>query len=294
MRLHLPRPFREDWSGSHHDPLVLLRRVVVGLLVSGTAAALLLWASGVAPRALTLAGLLWAGSAAAAWFIGTAGPAVDGIARVLQDVGLDRATGFSEIESLLARGQTALAAEQYAERANEPGARVEATCRRAVLLAGPLAVPALAAAELELLREGVLDPHADRRVGLPPGGHPRAGARRPGPRDGRIPAAPRCPSRRARGGTLAPRTRVAQGERRDRSRRGGRIASFGTTGSSATDRVRAPFMSVNILEGNDLAALATPGGTSLAVDWPAPRSPRAPGRPNLSSEHPRCSSGSSP
>lgn len=165
MLLHLPRPLREEWSDSHHDPLVLLRRVVVSLLVAGTVVALLLWASGVAPRALALAGLLWACSAAAAWFLGMAGPMVDGIARALQDVGLDRAEGFSEVESLLARGQTALAAERYAERAREPGARVEATCRRAVLLAGPLAAPALAVAELELLRGAALDPGADRRVG---------------------------------------------------------------------------------------------------------------------------------
>jgi hypothetical protein len=165
MLLHLPRPVRDDWSDTHHDPLVLLRRVVVALLVAGTAVALLLWASGVAPRALALAGLLWGCSAAAAWFLGMAGPAVDGIARVLQDAGLERAAGFSEIESLLARGQTALAAERYAERAKEPGARVEATCRRAVLLAGPLAAPALAVAELELLRGAALDPFADRRVG---------------------------------------------------------------------------------------------------------------------------------
>ncbi len=165
MRLHLPRPPRENWSDTHHDPLLLLRRVLVALLAAGAALAILLWASGVAPGALALAGLLWAGSAATAWFIGMSGSAVDGIARVLQNVGLDRATGFSEIESLLARGQTALAAEKYAERAREPGTRVEATCRRAVLLAGPLAAPALAVAELELLREAALDPSADRRVG---------------------------------------------------------------------------------------------------------------------------------
>jgi len=165
MLLPLLRPFREDWSATHHDPLVLLRRVVVSLLLAGTAVALLLWASGVAPRALALAGPLWGCSAAAAWFLGMAGPVVDGVARTLQDVGLDRAVGFSEIESLLARGQTALAAERYAERARDPRARVEATCRRGVLLAGPLAAPALAVAELELLRAAALDPFADRRVG---------------------------------------------------------------------------------------------------------------------------------
>jgi hypothetical protein len=119
----------------------------------------------VAPRAIRLAGLLWAGSAALAWLLGLAGPAIDALARVLQDVGLRRMAGFSEVEALLARGQTALAAERYAERANEPGLRVEATCRRAVLLAGPLSAPALAAAELERLREPALDPAADRRVG---------------------------------------------------------------------------------------------------------------------------------
>ncbi len=165
MLLHLPRPPRGRWSDTHHDPFDLLRRVVVVLLLAGTAVALVLWASGVAPRALTLAGLLWTASAAAAWFLGMAGPAVDALARVLQDVGLVRAAGFSEIEALLARGQTALAAERYAERADDPDDRVEATCRRAVLLAGPLSAPALAVAELELLRGRTLDPAEERRVG---------------------------------------------------------------------------------------------------------------------------------
>jgi hypothetical protein len=165
MLLPLPRAPRERWSDTHSDPLALLRRAVVALLLTGTAVALVLWASGVAPRALTLAGLLWTASAAAAWFLGMAGPAVDALARVLQDVGLTRVAGFSEVEALLARGQTALAAERYAERANDAGARVEATCRRAVLLAGPLSAPALAVAELELLRGRALDPAAERRVG---------------------------------------------------------------------------------------------------------------------------------
>src|SRR5690606_8131239 len=61
-----------------------------------------------------------------------------------------------------------------------------------------------------------------------PGGHSRAGAGRPRPGDGGIPPAARRPSRRSRGGPVAPRAGGAQGGRRSLTARGGRNASFRT------------------------------------------------------------------
>lgn len=161
----LPWAGRGQPGGSDHDPIGFLGAVVTGLMVAGAVVALVLWAAGIASRALTLAGVLWALAAASAWGFGLLGSALDSIARVLQGVGLRRAVGFSEVEALLARGEVARAADAYAVRARDPDARVEATCRRAVLLAGPLSAPALAHAELELLRTTPLAAADDRRVG---------------------------------------------------------------------------------------------------------------------------------
>ena len=94
-------------------------------------------------------------------------PAIDGLAQVLQSVGLVRAGGgYSAVETLVARGHVAEAAEAYRERAQQPADRVEATIRRAALLAGPLAQPETALVELQALREHPLPAEADLRVGV--------------------------------------------------------------------------------------------------------------------------------
>lgn len=96
-------------------------------------------------------------------------PLVDGFARVAMDLGLRRAgAGYSAIETLAVRGHYEAAAEAYRERAQVPGDRVEATLRRAALLAGALKQPETAAAELENLRasDSRLNPDEDLRIGL--------------------------------------------------------------------------------------------------------------------------------
>jgi hypothetical protein len=94
-------------------------------------------------------------------------PAIEGLVRVLADLGLIRwGGGFSAIEALTVRGDYATAAEAYRERAQRASDRVEATVRRASLLGGPLQQPETALVELEALRGGKLTPAEDVRVGV--------------------------------------------------------------------------------------------------------------------------------
>ena len=66
----------------------------------------------------------------------------------------------------LGRVSMAEAVEAYRERAQRPADRVEATVRRAALLAGPLGQPETALVELQALREHRLTADADLRVGV--------------------------------------------------------------------------------------------------------------------------------
>ncbi len=169
--LRLPpslRDFLEAGGGPHHEPLGLLRITVGVLLLFGTVVAIALALSGVAPRALQLVGVFWA---LYGFIIGlTSGmlePAIEGVAHVLSNLGLvRRGGGYSAIETLVVRGDYAGAAEAYRERAQRPGDRVEATVRRAALLAGPLQQVETALVELEALRGGGLSPVEDVRVGV--------------------------------------------------------------------------------------------------------------------------------
>jgi TolA-binding protein len=85
----------------------------------------------------------------------------------MANAGLTRVGGgYSAVETLAARGHYQAAAEAYAERARNHPERVEATLRRAALLAGPLGEPETAAVELDSLRASALRPRDDFRVGL--------------------------------------------------------------------------------------------------------------------------------
>jgi hypothetical protein len=155
-------------QGPADEPLRLLRITAGILLLFGTVVAVALALSGVAPRALELAGIFWA---IYGFVVGiTSGvlePAIEGLVYVLTDLGLVRAGGgYSAIETLVARGELAAAAEAYRERAQRPADRVEATVRRAALLGGPLHQPETALVELEALRRGGLAPSDDLRVGV--------------------------------------------------------------------------------------------------------------------------------
>jgi hypothetical protein len=169
--LRIPSLFRDAGAqagGSTDEPLRLLRITVGVLLLFGTVVAVALAVSGAEPRALRLVGMFWA---IYGFIVGlTSGvlePVVEGVARVLGDLGLLRAGGgFSAIEALAVRGDYAAAAAAYGERARRASDRVEATVRRASLLGGPLQQPETALVELEALRRGRLTPTEDVRVGV--------------------------------------------------------------------------------------------------------------------------------
>lgn len=134
----------------------------------GTLVALALALTGVEPRALQLVAVLWAVYGLVVGFTsGVLEPAIDGFFHVLANAGLMRAGGgYSAIETLVARGHYQAAADAYAERARNRAERIEATLRRAALLAGPLGHPETAIVELDSLRAAQLPSRDDLRVGL--------------------------------------------------------------------------------------------------------------------------------
>jgi hypothetical protein len=153
---------------SVEEPLGLVRLVVGAMALLGTLIALILGVT-TEPRALQLVGALWAVYGLIVGITsGVLEPVIDGLFNVLSNVGLMRAGGgYSSIETLVARGHFTTAADAYAERARNPRERVEATLRRAKLLAHSLGSAETAALELENLRMvAQLSSRDDFRVGL--------------------------------------------------------------------------------------------------------------------------------
>lgn len=144
-------------------------RVAVGAIaLIGTVLAVVLAILGGDPRFLELVGALWAVYGLVVGFMsGVLEPVIDGFFHLLTNVGLVRgADGYSAIETLVARGHYQAAADAYADRARNRSERVEATLRRAALLAGPMGHPETAAVELDSLRTAPLSGGDDLRVGL--------------------------------------------------------------------------------------------------------------------------------
>jgi hypothetical protein len=154
-------------SRSVEEPLGLVRLIIGVFALLGTLIAVVV---GVItdPRMLELVGALWAVYGLIVGVTtGVLEPAIDGFFQLMANVGLMRAGGgYSGIETLAVRGHLQAAAEAYAERARNLDERVEATLRRAALLAGPLAEPETAAVEVEGLRSHPLSGRDDFRVGL--------------------------------------------------------------------------------------------------------------------------------
>ena len=153
--------------GPDDEPLRFVRITAGILLLFGTLVAIALALSGIAPRALLLVAAFWAiYGFIVAVTSGILEPAIEGLGHVLADVGLARVGGgYSAIETMVVRGHLDAAAEAYRERAQRPRDRVEATVRRAALLAGPLEQPETALVELASLRRATLSPADDLRVG---------------------------------------------------------------------------------------------------------------------------------
>jgi hypothetical protein len=150
------------------EPFSLVRVVIGTIALGGTLFAGILAIVTQDLRMLELVGALWAIYGLTVGFLsGVLEPAIDGFFQLLGNAGLIRyGGGYSGIETLAVRGHYQAAAEAYAERARSPSDMVEATLRRAALLAGPLAQPETAAVELEGLRSHPLSSRDDFRVGL--------------------------------------------------------------------------------------------------------------------------------
>jgi hypothetical protein len=150
------------------EPFSLVRVTVGGIALLGTVLALVLAIVSGDARMLELVGVLWAVYGLTVGFLsGVLEPLIDGFFQLLANAGLMRVgAGYSAIETLAVRGHHQAAAEEYAERARNPAERVEATLRRAALLAGPLAEAETAAVELDSLRAHRLTARDDFRVGL--------------------------------------------------------------------------------------------------------------------------------
>jgi hypothetical protein len=162
-----PRLGRADrWT---EEPLGLVRLVVGTIALVWTLIAVLLAVSGTDPKALQLVGALWAIYGLTVGFLsGVLEPVIDGFFHLVANAGLMRVGGgYSAIETLVARGHPEAAAQAYAERARNKSDRVDATLRRAALLAGPLGQPETAALELDNLRSAHrLGSRDDFRLGL--------------------------------------------------------------------------------------------------------------------------------
>jgi hypothetical protein len=153
--------------GSSSDPFDLIRYAAAFLLGLGTVIAAGLWITGITPNALLLVGALWSVYGLThAVLDGILDPAIDLATDMLHSVGLSpHRQSFSQIETMIARGDLDAAAAEFARRADAGDAR--AAVRRAALLASDLGVPEKARIELEEFRERYrLGPADDIRVGL--------------------------------------------------------------------------------------------------------------------------------
>ena len=150
------------------EPLSLVRLTIGAIALLGTVLAITLAIVTRDLRMLELVGALWAIYGLTVGFLsGVLEPVIDGFGQLMSNIGLARVgDGYSSIETLVARGHYSAAAEEYGERSRNPAERVEATLRRAELLAGPLAEPETAAVELDSLRAHPLSSRDDFRVGL--------------------------------------------------------------------------------------------------------------------------------
>jgi hypothetical protein len=150
------------------EPFGLVRVVVGAIALCGTIGAIIVAIVVRDWRLLELVAVLWAVYGLAIGFMtGVLEPLIDGFFLLMANAGLTRGgSGYSGIETLVARGHYQAAAEEYAERARNHSERVEATLRRAALLAGHLEEPETAAVELDSLRAHRLSPRDDFRVGL--------------------------------------------------------------------------------------------------------------------------------
>ena len=120
-------------ASKDQDPFRLLRLAAGGILLFATLVALLLWVTGVTPRAVLLLGAFWAIYGLVFGLLdGFLEPMTDLCAEILQNAGLVRyRTSYASIETLAARGQYDAAASEYLARSRRENGDAEALVRRA-------------------------------------------------------------------------------------------------------------------------------------------------------------------
>jgi hypothetical protein len=137
------------------DPFSILRYAIGFIMVFGTVVALILGLTGIAPDAVYLAGGIWGLYGAVRlgmdYFLE---PGTETVARLISNAGTQRvASQHGEIETLAVQGRYQEAAERWFRVAVDGDTPALAMLRRAELLAGPLAEPGTAAAELTNYRD---------------------------------------------------------------------------------------------------------------------------------------------
>ncbi|HET7601470.1 MAG TPA: hypothetical protein VFK36_00545 [Gemmatimonadales bacterium] len=158
---------RRRYQRGRENPLQMLRFAISMVLGGFSVIALVLALPTHSWRLVMLAGLLWLFYGIGSWLVSLMDRGLDALPNVLSGAGVERqGAGYSDIEALLVREQYEAGADALLERARDPAQRVEATVRRAQLLAGPMRQPEAAAMALRDLMAGGLTPAEELRVGL--------------------------------------------------------------------------------------------------------------------------------
>jgi hypothetical protein len=161
------RHLRLRYQRGRENPLEMLRLALILVLGGFSVIALVLAVVTHSWRLVMLATLLWIFYGIGSWLVGLMDRGLDALPNLLSGAGVERqGAGYSDIEALLVREQYQAAADALLERARDPAQRVEATVRRAQLLAGPMRLPDAAALALRDLMASGLTPAEELRVGL--------------------------------------------------------------------------------------------------------------------------------
>lgn len=146
-------------------PSRLGRAAVAGTLGFATLVAVIFTAGGGPRMPLLILGTFWAVLGIVGAIFSAVDVVPDSVTRVLSNVGLGPRQGWSDVESMVARGHYDAAAETCRLRAGRPGEQVDATLRLAAILTDHLNRAGEARAALQdLLRSPRLAPGDRRRV----------------------------------------------------------------------------------------------------------------------------------
>ena len=163
----LLRHLRRRYQRGRENPLDMLRFILSMVLGGFSVVALVLAVVAESRRMLLLAVVLWIFYGIGNWLVGLVDVGLDALPGVLSNAGVERRdAGYSDIEAPLVREQYAAASAALLERARDPARRVDATLRRAQLLAGPMRLPDAAAMALRDLMTAGLAPADQLTVGL--------------------------------------------------------------------------------------------------------------------------------